>query len=241
MQLAPVTQPLDATEPAGQYACVRLGFWLCVWALLLAGPACSRCPSGTTMVKGRCVGQAQPQARYMPRYPPPTPADMPKRAPLGAPELKPLGALAPIVLSGKSPRWYESVDEVRKQAGLPAEAKLVTSAAWQIGPVYSLASTPNLGPVPTQLDYFFLGDNLIGYAIRFLVEDAGSQKLWDDLAAQARKSYGPPAKQADGDTDWALPRLAVHASLSYSDALTHMRKHPVHMANIHWTIPPSLK
>src|SRR5439155_15019125 len=157
-------------------------------------------------------------------------------APLAAPELKPLPTLAPLLLGGAVPRWYESVEEVRKQAGLPAGTAARLAAAWQIGRVYALSATPTLREVPVQIDYYFLGDNLVGYGLRFFVQSETDRKLWDDLIAQGRQQYGPPRHEANGSVDWLLPQLAVHAALTDSAAMSSMSKRPTQLANVHWTV-----
>ena len=212
---------------------------LCCSALLALAGCSRKCPQGTFRAHGRCVGSPAAAQRLGPRTPHAKPLEMPKRAPLVAPELKPLAAIAPAILGGAAPRWFESADEVRKQAGLTD--KFITNVAWNVGPVYSLSATPLVAGQRAQVDYFFLGDNLVGYGIRFFVDEGPSEKLHQDLLGQARAAYGPPKAAAPGNLDFAKGQIVAHFSLNDSPAMVKVRKRPVKLLTAHFTIPPALR
>src|SRR5262249_57019159 len=127
------------------------------------------------------------------------------------------------------------------QAAVPADTRPRVSTAWGVGAVYSLTTTPTVGKVPLQVDYFFLGDNLIGFGLRFFVADGPERDLWNQIIEQARNRYGAPKSEVSDNIDWALPHLAVHAALTNSPAMTSMNKRPVHLGSIHFTVPPPIK
>jgi hypothetical protein len=185
---------------------------------------------------GRCLGTAE-KVR-LPRVAPTPVRDLAKRAPVTAPVLRPLAPLDQVVLGGSVPRWYASADDVRRLAQVPARERFVRQTAWHLGAVYTLMTTPQIGEVPAQVDYYFMGDNLVGYGVRFFVEQPAAQTLYDTVVGEARKSYGKPAKESLGSLDWQLPELAVHLALTDSPAMTQLHKRPVKLAQMQWTVPP---
>ena len=220
---------------------MRLALAFFLVGALTPGCVCDSCPPGTRrLANGRCVGTPLSE-RHGGRSRVLTPADLPKRAPLAVPELKPLPAMAEVVFGGATPRWYESMQEVRVQADVPDSVQPRISTAWRVGPAYALTTTPTLDKVPVQVDYFFLGDNLIGFGIRFFVADGAHRELWDRIIEQARKRYGLPQSEVNENIDWTLPHLAVHAALTSSGAASSANSPPVFLGSMHFTVPPPIK
>jgi len=208
--------------------------------LLALATGCSKkCAPGQVMAKGgKCVGEAlSDKVLTTPRAAPKKPRELPKRSPLAAPSLKPLPAIAATVFGGKTPRWFASMDEVREQTGL-AKTRLSENVAWQIGPAYSITDLRKIDDVMSQIEYLFLGDNLIGYDVSFYTEDEKGAKILTALREQADKAYGPAKHHDTVNTDWTAPQLAVHLAVTSPAALAKMRGHPVQRVDMTWTVPP---
>jgi hypothetical protein len=210
--------------------------------LLLAALAtgCSKkCAPGQVMAKGgKCVGEAlSEKVLSAPKAAPRRPHDLPKRSPLTAPSLKPLPAVAANVFGGKTPRWFASMNEVREQTGI-SKTPITENVAWQIGMAYSIADLRKIDGVMSQIDYLFLGDNLIGYDVAFYAEDEKGTKILNALREQAEKAYGPAKHHDNVNTDWTAPQLAVHLAVTNPPAVSKMRGHPVQRVQMTWTVPP---
>jgi hypothetical protein len=216
------------------------------WILLLLvlATGCSKkCAPGQAVAKGgKCVGEPLPEkVLNAPRAAPRKPRELAKREPLAAPALKPLPVLAPHILGGKTPRWYMSVAEVREQTGIKQQ-RIVENAAWQIGLVNSLPDLRKIDDVASQVDYMFLGDNLIAYDVSFYTMEEKGQKLLAALREQTAKAYGEPKHKDDVNTDWLLPQMVVHMAVTNPAGLSKAAGHPVQRVQVTWTVPPeSLK
>ena len=212
----------------------------CLLLLFAAAAGCSKkCAPGQVVAKGgKCIGA--PLAEKVvtaPRRLPAKPREMIKKPPLEAPELKPLAVIAPHVFGGKTPRWFESLDEVRQQTGLK-DARLTQNVAWRLGPAYSIPELRAVDGIMTQIDYFFIGDNLVAYDVSFYAENDKGQKLTAALKSQAEKAYGQPKSQDKENTDWMLPHLVVHFAVTDALQLAKGRGHPVWRVQTSWTVPP---
>jgi len=211
-----------------------------VFLLLALATGCSKkCAPGQVMAKGgKCVGEALPEkVLNAPKAAPQKPRELAKRSPLSAPSLKPLPAVAASVFGGKTPRWFASMNEVREQTGI-LKTPITMNVAWQIGIAYAIPDLRKIGDVVSQIDYFFLGDNLIGYDVAFYAEDEKGTKILNALREQAEKAYGPAKHHDTVNTDWTAPQLAVHLAVTNPPAVSKMRGHPVQRVQMTWTVPP---
>jgi hypothetical protein len=212
----------------------------CLLLLFAAAVGCSKkCGPGQVVAKGgKCIGAPLPEKVVSgPRRLPAKPRELVKKPPLEAPELKPLPVLAQNVFGGKTPRWFESVDEVRQQTGLK-DTRLTQNIAWRLGPAYSLPELRPVDGILTQIDYFFMGDNLVAYDVSFYAEEEKGQKLSAALKSQALKAYGQPKSQDNDNTDWTLPHLVVHFGVTSPLQLAKARGHAVWRVQMSWTVPP---
>jgi hypothetical protein len=212
----------------------------CLLLLFAAAAGCSKkCAPGQVVAKGgKCIGAPLPEKVVNgPKRIPPKPRELAKKSPLSAPELKVLPVLAPHVLGGKAPRWYQSVEETRQQTGLK-DARLTPNIAWRLGPSYSMTELRRIDEIQTQIDYFFMGDNLVAYDVSFYVEEAKGQKLTEAVKVQAEKAYGKPKSQDKENTDWTLPHLVVHIAVTNPVQLSKSRGHPVFRVQASFTVPP---
>lgn len=212
----------------------------CLLLLFAAAAGCSKkCAPGQVVAKGgKCIGAPLPEKVVSgPRRLPAKPRELAKKPPLAAPELKPLPVLAQSVFGGKTPRWFESVDEVRQQTGLK-DARLTQNIAWRLGPSYSIPELRAVEGIMTQIDYFFIGDNLVAYDASFYAENDKGQKLTAALKSQAEKAYGQPKSQDNENTDWVMPHLVVHFAVTNAMQLAKGRGHPVWRVQVSWTVPP---
>jgi hypothetical protein len=213
---------------------------ICLLLLFALSAGCSKkCAPGQISAKGgKCIGAPlSEKVLNTPRRPPPKPRELAKKSPLAAPELKPLAALAPHVFGGKVPRWFESVDEVRQQTGLK-DTRLGQNVAWKLGPSYSLSELRKIDEIQTQIDYFFMGDNLIAYDVSFYSEEEHGQKLAAAIRSQAEKAYGTPKSQDKENTDWILPHLIVHLAVTSPAQLAKARGHAISRVQISLTVTP---
>jgi hypothetical protein len=212
----------------------------CLLLLFALAAGCSKkCAPGQITAKGgKCIGAPlSEKVVNAPKRIPPKPKELAKKSPLAAPELKPLPVLAPHVFGGKAPRWFESIQEARQETGLK-DAHLTQNVAWRLGPSYSMTELRRIDDIQTQIDYFFMGDNLVAYDVSFYIEEAKGQKLAEAVKTQAEKSYGKPRSQDKENTDWVLPHLVVHVGVTNPNQLSKSRGHPVFRLQASFTVPP---
>ncbi len=149
-----------------------------------------------------------------------------------------LQELASVLGHGRTglPGWFS------RRSQLAAQLKAghtVETPAWDLGVAQGvLISMPVAGiQSPIDVEHIFLGDNLVGFGLRFRLADPADIQLFDRLRAEASKVVAEPGQVEPGVEKMANADLEVHIQRHPSPALTQAFKKPVDVARLHYLCP----
>ncbi len=134
------------------------------------------------------------------------------------------------------PGWYSRRSQLGDQS---KGGRNVETPAWDLGVAQGvLISMPVPGiQSPIDVEHIFLGDNLVGFGLRFRLADPADIQLFERLRTEAVKVLGQPSQLSAGVEKLANEDLEVYIQRHPSPALTQAFKKPVDAARLHYLCP----
>ena len=137
---------------------------------------------------------------------------------------------------GALPGWFA------RQGQLVAPLKggrAVETPAWDLGVVQGVLTSVAIPGVqaPIDAEHLFIGDNLVGFGLRFRVADRADDQLFDRLRSELVEVLGAPETLAPGVEKLRAPELEGYIQRHPSPALTQALKKPVAVARLLYLCP----
>lgn len=162
---------------------------------------------------------------------PPLPPQRASKALLALPELgRALGHAGPL------PGWFARRASLaaQLQPGRPIEAP-----AWDLGVAQGVLTSVAIPGVQSPIDaeHLFLGDNLVGFGLRFRIADPADEQLFGRLQAELVKALGGTETLSPGVEKLHGPELDVYIQRHASPALAQAFNKPVDVARLLYLCP----
>ncbi len=183
----------------------------------------AKCPPGQRAQGARCVPFEELRTL------PPLPSQRPSRA------LAALRELGRALGHGSAlPGWFARQGQLALQGG-----RAVETPAWDLGVVQGVLTQVAIPGVqlPIDAEHLFVGDNLVGFGLRFRVADRADDQLYDRLRSELVKALGAPEILSPGVEKLHAPGLEVYIQRHPSPALTQALKKPVTVARLLYLCP----